>query len=85
MLLQIKVIPKAQSSAIVGWEGAELKIRLKAVPEKGEANEELISFLAKKFDIPKSNIKLVSGAASRHKKVKIHGLTEESLLRATHS
>lgn len=80
MILQVKVIPKAQSSSIVGWEGAELKIRLKAVPEKGEANTELIAFLSKQLKIPKSNMELVSGETSRHKRVKLYGITEEELL-----
>lgn len=79
MHLLIKVVPKAHKSEIVGWEGEELKIRLKAIPEKGEANQELIAFLSKAFGIPKSNIELVSGLTSRHKKVNIHGFTEESL------
>lgn len=79
MLISIKVIPKAHKSEIAGWEGEELKIRLKAAPEKGEANVELIAFLSKAFSIPKSNITLISGATSRHKRVEIHGLTEDGL------
>ena len=79
MLLKVKVIPKAHASGIAGWEGEILKIRLKAVPEKGEANLELIVYLAKFLDITKSQVELISGQTSRRKTVKIHGLTEEAL------
>ncbi|MFN4173791.1 MAG: DUF167 domain-containing protein [Parachlamydiaceae bacterium] len=79
MFLAIKVIPKAHQSEIVGWENEALKIRLKAVPEKGEANNELIALLSKILGISKSRIELVSGFTSRQKKVKIHDFSEEAL------
>lgn len=75
-LLRVKVIPKASKSEIVGWEGEVLKVRLKAVPEKGEANEELIRFLSREFKIPKSSITIVRGHTSREKTVLIKNLNE---------
>ncbi len=69
LILKIKVIPKARKSEIVGIEEEELKIRISAPPEKGEANAELLNFLSKTFDIPKRDIFLLSGQTSRHKKV----------------
>lgn len=75
LLLRVKVVPKAGRNQISGWEGDELKIRLNAVPEKGEANETLIAYLAKELNIPKSHIELVSGKTSRHKKLLIAGIT----------
>lgn len=79
-ILNIKVIPKANCNEIIGWEQEELKIRLKAVPEKGEANATLIAFLAAFLKIAKSNIELVSGATSRHKRLKIHALNENDVM-----
>lgn len=67
--IKVKVIPKASRSEIVGWEGDALKIRLKAVPEKGEANEELIRFLSRELKIAKSLITIVRGHTSREKTV----------------
>ncbi|MBA2369808.1 MAG: DUF167 domain-containing protein [Candidatus Protochlamydia sp.] len=46
-VLKIKVISKAACTEIVGWVNGELKIRLAAVPAKGEANAELVRFLPK--------------------------------------
>lgn len=74
LVIKCKVIPKASRTEIVGWEGEELKIRLKAVPEKGQANRELIHFLASFFHVSKSNIRLVQGKTSRHKKIAISGI-----------
>ena len=70
-VLAVKVIPNASCSEIVGWEGETLKVRIKAVAEKGKANEELIRLLAKEFGVPKSGIKILSGKTSRNKRIKI--------------
>jgi uncharacterized protein (TIGR00251 family) len=69
--ITVKVIPKASKSEVIGWENDLLKIRLKAVPEKGEANEELVRVLADYFDIPKSQITIIRGHKSRTKTVQI--------------
>lgn len=76
---KIKVIPKASHSECVEWENDELKIRLAAVPDKGQANCELIRYLADLFGIGKSKIQLVQGETSRHKRVCITGITIEEI------
>lgn len=79
ILIKIKVIPNAGKSEVAGVENGEIKIRLAAVPEKGEANDELIRFLAKVLSIGKSNVTLLRGHKSRHKQAKISGMSLESL------
>lgn len=74
IIVPIKVIPKSQKNEIVGWENDELKIKIRAVPEKGNANEALITFLAKYLKVSKSSISLYSGEKSRHKRIFITGL-----------
>lgn len=74
VILPIKVIPKAHRDEMIGWENEELKIKLRAVPDRGSANEALISFLAKQFNLPSSSITLIYGFKSRHKRVCIKGL-----------
>jgi uncharacterized protein (TIGR00251 family) len=54
--------------------GEELKIALTAPPVEGAANEALIKFLARLLDWPASQVKIVSGQASRHKTVLIENL-----------
>jgi len=79
ILLPVKVSPRSAKNAIAGWEGEELKVRLNAAPEKGEANEALIAFLAKSWKLPKSAFSIHSGETSRHKKILIRGVTLETL------
>ena len=79
MILNIKVLPNASSNSIEGWENERLRIRIRGVPEKGKANENLIAFLAKEFGICKSQIKILSGHTSRLKRLEIEGISEEQL------
>ena len=48
-----------------------LKINITSIPEKGKANQELISWLAKKINIAKSDISIISGELDRLKKLLI--------------
>ena len=66
-ILSVKVIPKARRTEIVEWEQNQLKIRLKAIPEKGKANEKVIELLSKHFKVPKSDIEIIRGAAYKEK------------------
>lgn len=77
IVLSVKIIPKSSRNAIVGWEGEELKIRISAVPEKGEANAELISYLSEFLGIAKSKIEIISGQTSRHKRLIIKEINNE--------
>ena len=47
--------------------------RVRAVPEDGKANEALIALLAKTLAVPKSHLRIVSGATSRLKRIAIAG------------
>jgi uncharacterized protein (TIGR00251 family) len=67
MILKVKAFPKAGRNQIVGVRNGELVIRVRAPASKGEANKELIRFLAKALSISRSEIEIVSGETSRHK------------------
>ena len=49
-----------------------VKIKLKSAPEKGKANEELIELLSDSFEIPRQNIKILTGETARTKLIEIH-------------
>jgi len=68
----IKVIPKSSQNEIIEKSENYLKIKLKATPEKGKANAELIKFLAKHFKTAKSNIQIIKGETGRNKIVEIN-------------
>ena len=78
-LIKVKVTPRASFNQLVGWEGEYLKIRVKALPEKGDANATLLAFLSKELNVPKSRISLIKGHTSRIKQILFSGLSPQSL------
>lgn len=54
-------------------EGDKIVIGIKSRPEKGKANLELIRKLAKHFNVPASQIKIITGHTARRKIVELLG------------
>ena len=76
-VLRLTVVPGAQRTQVVGLYGDRLKVRLAAPPEKGSANRELIDFLARSLNLPKSSFQLTGGASSRSKVVAVYDLSPD--------
>lgn len=74
--MAVRVVPRAGRSAIAGVRGEALLVRLTAAPVDGAANDALIAFLAEVFTRPRRDITLVSGHASRDKRIAIAGLSK---------
>jgi uncharacterized protein (TIGR00251 family) len=80
--LAIKVQPRAAKNEISALEGTELRIKVIAPPVDAAANEALLRLLANAFDCPRSKVELVCGHTTRHKIVKIHGVTASTAIGA---
>jgi uncharacterized protein (TIGR00251 family) len=75
---EVRLTPGARKEGIFGIADAgdgkqALKISVRAVPEDGRANKALLSLLADEWNLPKSALSLLSGAASRRKTVLVEG------------
>ena len=71
LILQLHVQPGASRSEVAGLHGGALKVRLKAPPVDGRANEELCRFIASLFEVKRQDVCLLSGETSRQKRVRI--------------
>ncbi|MCX6910867.1 MAG: DUF167 family protein [Verrucomicrobia bacterium] len=74
--LAIRVQPGASRSEVAGLHGAELKVRVKAPPVEGKANEALLECLAKLFRVKRNQCELLRGKSTRSKTVFVRGLNE---------
>jgi uncharacterized protein (TIGR00251 family) len=72
--LTVAVRPRAGRDAIVGWQGAVLRVRVAAPPADGAANETVRFLLAERLGCAPSRIEIVRGHAARTKIVRIAGL-----------
>ena len=82
--LAIKLTPGASADRVEGWgvdaDGRPvLKVRVRARPVEGEANEALIKMLAKTLGVPRSSVALARGGQSRLKMIAIDGLDDETI------
>jgi uncharacterized protein (TIGR00251 family) len=72
MTLRVKVIPRSKRSEITGeLADGTLKIRIATAPERGRANEALITLLAAEFGVGRESIEIISGHAAALKLVRI--------------
>lgn len=56
-----------------------LVVKIRAIREKGKANEELIAYFSSIFKIPQKDIQLIRGGTSPLKTLAIYGLSLEKL------
>ena len=77
--VSIHVQPRAARSEIVGLHGAALKVRLRAPPVDGAANEALVTLLAERLGVARRAVRVIAGASSRAKTVEVDGTTEDAV------
>jgi uncharacterized protein (TIGR00251 family) len=66
-ILLLYIQPGASKTMVSGEFNQRLKIKVKAPPRDGEANEAVIEFLAEVLKISKSRVHLIHGESSRQK------------------
>lgn len=79
IVFQVRVVPRSSRSEVAGVQGDSLKIRLKAPPVEGRANEECIRFLAGLLGVKKDRVRIVSGLKSKTKTIAVSGLQKKDL------
>jgi uncharacterized protein YggU (UPF0235/DUF167 family) len=82
--LPVRLTPGAASDRIDGWDvDAEgrpvLKVRVRARPIEGEANEALVLLLAKALGLSRSSVSLARGGQSRLKMIEVEGMDSADL------
>ncbi|MDR2777905.1 MAG: DUF167 domain-containing protein [Rickettsiales bacterium] len=69
--IKCHLIPNARREGVAGEYNGRMKIMVTARAVGGAANRALTEFIAKKYGVPKSTVKIVAGLKSRDKTVKI--------------
>jgi hypothetical protein len=79
--IDVKVVPGASRSGIVGPLGDRLKVRVAASAEKGRANQALIELL--RDWLGAVDVEIVRGQSSREKTVRVKGVAPDALKNLT--
>lgn len=80
--LSLKVVPGSSRDEIVGWLGDSLRVKVKAPPEKGRANDAVVALLADRLRVDASSISVGSGHGSPAKIVAVDGMDDEAIRQA---
>jgi hypothetical protein len=75
----VHVQPRAARNELCGIQGDALKLRLTSPPVEGAANRQCIDLLAQLLKVPRRDITILTGETSRHKTVRIAGITPEQI------
>ena len=75
-IIAIRVTARSAKPGVGPWRAGadgreELEIRVAEAPADGAANEAVVKLLAKSLGTSRSEVEIVAGAASRHKRVAI--------------
>ena len=78
-ILAVRAQPGAKANALRGEQDGALKVCVTQAPEKGKANKAVAELLAKRLGLRKSQLSLLAGETSHHKRFLIRGLSAEEL------
>lgn len=74
VVLSVRVTPRSGRTEVTGVDDdGILRIRVSAAPVDGAANAAAARIVAAELHVPPSSVEVVSGASSRHKRLRIHG------------
>ncbi len=77
--ISLFVQPNAPKSMIIGEYNGHLKIKIKAPPVEGKANDTIMEFFSEVLDIPQRRIELLKGDKSKNKTLMIRNMKIEEL------
>ncbi len=85
LILSVRLTPKSARDEIGSLDRLSdgrtvLKVRVRALPQDGEANDALIRLIAKALHIPQASVRIEAGASGRVKTLSLAG--DASLLQA---
>src|SRR5882757_4205589 len=78
----LKVRAGARKTEFSEKLGDAWKLQVAAPPVDGKANDAITRFLAKLFEVPPSNVRIVTGHTSAAKIIEIDGIDKETAERA---
>ena len=80
--LFVKVVPGAKRDQVAGILGDRLKVRVKAPPEDGRANEAVCRMIAAALGLPARSVSVIAGRSNPEKVLLIEGLSPDRVAAA---
>jgi len=71
VIVEVSAKPSSARRGVVRAGPQGLAIAINSAPEKGQANDELIEYLADELRVPRAALMILRGATSRRKTIRI--------------
>lgn len=82
MRFRVQVTPKSRVDTVEADPATKMiRVRVRAAPESGRANEAVLAALRKKLGLAAGALRIVGGLAQRRKWVEVDGIEEAELWR----
>jgi uncharacterized protein (TIGR00251 family) len=75
VVIPVRVRAGARRTGLAGNHDGALRIDVTVAPEKGKANRAVLTVLAALLHVAKSDLEILTGAASSHKRIVVRGIT----------
>ncbi|MFM9960405.1 MAG: DUF167 domain-containing protein [Planctomycetaceae bacterium] len=85
IIVPVKAQPGARRNGLAGDHAGALKVQVTQAPEDGKATEAVLDLLADVLQVRRSQVKLLSGATSRQKRILVTGLSLEEIAKRLQS
>ena len=76
---RVRAVPGARRDAVLGVHGDALRVAVRAVAERGRANDALVELLSAALGVRTGQVEIVAGAGSREKSMLVRGLAPEAV------
>jgi uncharacterized protein (TIGR00251 family) len=77
--LRVRLTPRAARNAVTLREDGVVAVRVHAPPVDGAANAALERVLAEALGVPRTRVRVIRGARSRDKTVRVEGLDADGV------
>jgi uncharacterized protein YggU (UPF0235/DUF167 family) len=77
--LAVRVTARADAERVGPYTGGLLQVRVTRPPADGEANRAVLRLVARVLGVPASNVTLIAGARSGHKRCSVEGISAREL------
>lgn len=72
--IRLRIAPGSARSGVAGRYADGWKLRIAAPASDGRANRELEAYLARLMDVPRSQVRILTGASGRDKLIELRGV-----------
>ena len=79
--LIVRVKPRSAQAGLLGRHGSGIKVAVRAAPEHGRANAELVRVVAAALGVPATALAVASGTGAPDKRLRITGMDAAELER----